>query len=753
MLNEELIRRFSSIVIIMAFMLLYNAVFSQQIDSIGASEIPEQSKYFGGHYGPMPKYMQNRNDIRRVKEWKWENLGPNEQPAELNPGGKALPEYSKGRGNGTGRINFLFVHPKKKNKVWACSPTGGLWFTTDGGENWMEGGTDQLPISGTSSVAVNPKNARQWVVSTGDGDDVFKHTDGLWRTKDSGKTYENINGTNASTALPFGQDGDYYSQICEVVCHPRKFNFLIAATDHGLWLCEDASDTESMRWKRVAEGHFYDVDFIRRKNGPKNLIVAGGSKLMLSNDDGQTWNEVTGYELYDSTAFPFVRINPEWSAGDPDKLYCAITCSQSETMSSIGDATLQVYDLRTGKWEFIRSLKKDMNNVIPTRGRAFDINPIDPSVMMCGNVQPLYRSTDGGKSFQKIEKNQMHDDCHHIEFWKDGKTVWASHDGGVSNSNDGGITWQTRDKGIGAANVFGLSVAQTLDPQVAYGAYDTGGNLLKDNKWWHVNWGDGFQTITHPENPNIVFVTRQNGGINKSVDGQTFEESIGTLQTKTEWHTWIRMHPADHNMIFCSGSKLVRSRDLGKSWEPILDVADLGDHLFNVYRFFMSNDHVGVMYTVVLNNKEVKPEIWRTFNVNEPDPSKIKWEKITDIPVKGWISSIEVDPIDPYKCWILFSNRENSGKIWYFNNNEYVDETRNLGNCQAEVMILQKGNSHRLYLGSDYGVFTRSKGETEWTLLTGLPGVSVRGLAINYKAKKIVAGTFGRGVWIADLVD
>jgi hypothetical protein len=657
------------------------------------------------------------------------------------------------RGNGTGRINYLYLHPKKKNKVWACSPTGGLWYTTDGGEHWIEGGTDQLPIAGVSSVAVNPKNSKQWVIATGDGDDVFKHTNGLWRTKDGGKTYENINGGDASTALPFGQEGDYQSQICEVVCHPRKFNYLMAATDRGLWICEDASNTDNMRWKRVAEGHFYDIEFIRRKNEPKELIVAGGETLVLSTDNGKSWKELSGFELTDFDQFPFVRINPEWSADDPDKIYCAVTCSQSETMSSIGDATLQVYDLSKETWEFVRSLKKGMNNVIPTRARAFDINPTDASMMMCGNVQPLYRSIDKGKTFIKIEKNQMHDDCHAIEFWKDGKTVWASHDGGVSVSYDAGLTWQARDFGIGAANVFGISVAQTIEPQVLYGAYDTGGNLLKDNKWWHVNWGDGFQTITHPDNSNILFATRQNGGLNKSIDGKTFEEPIGSMQTKTEWHTWIRMHPVDHNMIFCSGSKLIRSRDLGKSWESILDVADLGDHLFNVYRFFLSAEHVGSMYAVVLNSKEVKPEIWRTFNVNEPDPLKIKWEKITDIPVKGWISSIVADPLDPYKCWILFSNRDNTGKLWYFNNNEYIDETRNLSNCHAESMILQKGMSQRIYLGSDYGVFTRAKGETEWTLLKGLPGLGIRSLDINYKSKKIFAGTFGRGIWVADLLE
>jgi len=745
--------RFLSSCLLVLIILIGNQTCAQDSDSIGVSEMPMLSKHYGGHYGPIPKGLQNRNEIKKTKEWQWEYLGPNATPKELNPGGKAIPAYSENRGNGTGRINYLYVHPRKKNLVWACSPTGGLWYTRDGGENWLEGGTDFLPISGVSSVAVNPKNSKQWIIATGDGDDVFKHTDGLWRTRNAGKTYKNINGGDISTALPFGQPGDFYSQISEITCHPRNFNFLVASTDRGLWICEDASRPASMKWKRVSEGHFYDVEFLTLGKKTSNTIVAAGDRLAVSYDGGSTWEQMPSPILTDKENFPFLRMSIEWSPGDPRKIYAAVTCSKAETMSSIGEASLQVFNLNTRTWEFIRTLKKEMNNMMPTRARAFAISPIDAGLIMCGNVQPLYRSEDGGLNFSKIAKNQMHDDCHHLGFWKDGKTIWVGHDGGVSTSQDAGFTWELRDNGIGAANIFGLSVAQTQDNQVLYGGYDTGCNLLKNGEWSHVNWGDGFETIIHPDNADIMFATNQNGGLCKSIDAARFEEPIGSLQTKTEWHTWIRMHPVDHNMIFCSGTKLVRSRDLGKTWESVLNVQDLGSHLFNVYRFFMSHNHVGAMYAVVLNSKEVKPEIWRTLNINEPDATKIVWEKLPDIPVKGWIPAIVIDPNDPFKCWILFSNRDKKEKVWFFDNRNYIDETRNLGFSQGESMILQKGTQQRIYLGTDYGVFTRVKGETEWTLLTGLPGADVRALDINYKTRKLVAGTYGRGVWISNLVD
>ncbi|MEY3397835.1 MAG: hypothetical protein RL220_429, partial [Bacteroidota bacterium] len=318
---------------------------------------------------------------------------------------------------------------------------------------------------------------------------------------------------------------------------------------------------------------------------------------------------------------------------------------------------------------------------------------------------------------------------------------------------DGGVNWESADNGIGAANVFAVSVAQTPDPQVLYGAYDTGGNLLRHGMWYHTNWGDGFNTIIHPDNADIMFATSQNGGLYKSVDAFSFEETLGSKKTKTEWHTWIDIHPVDHHTIYCSGSQLQRSRDLGKTWETILDIKDIGEHVFNCYRFFLSDAHPGVMYVTVLSNKEVRPEIWRTFNVNVADPEQILWEKMPALPSLGWVSGMVADPNDPKKFYTLFSNRDAKNKLWYWNGSDYVDETRNLGHCLAESMILQRGTSQRMYIGTDYGVFTRSRGETEWTLLTGLPGVDVRSLAINYDARKLIAGTYGRGIWMADLPD
>lgn len=683
----------------------------------------------------------------------WEELGPDVLPQELNPGGTAIPAYSVNRGNGTGRINYLYIHPKDKTKVWACSPTGGMWFTRNSGFRWQNAGTDKLPISGVSSVAVNPRKSNQWVISTGDGDDQFMRTDGIWRTTNGGRTYECLNGNDPSTALPVGGDidPDGPTFIGEVVCSPYDFNYLIVASSNGLWVCENASRRVEKKWKRVAEGKFYDIEYIASANKQQDIIACAGEKLIVSYDAGQTWEQMPNPEYNKPSKFPFLRMSIEYSPVLPNFLYVAVTSSERPTSSQIGDGNLQLFDLKAKRWEFVKNLNDGIGNVIPTRARAFTVSPTDPNLVLCANVMPINRSTDGGHTFSRIEKNQMHDDIHHIQFSSDGKMVWASHDGGVSVSRDGGLHWKSRDHGIGAANVFGLAVAQTKEKHLVFGGYDTGGNMLHSQNWYHTNWGDGFEGIVHPTDENIMFTTMQNGMIFRATDGKHFEQ-IPSPNSKSEWHTWIRMNPADHNTIYCSGKRLARSVNLGDSWEYIMDVSALDTAMYNAYRFYLSPAHPAVMYAYLLDKQsKIKPALYMTSNLRAEKAEDVRWIKVNDVPVEGWIMNICIDPADSTKFWLLYNRFETDKKLWYFDGENYNDLSSGMGNAKCESMVFDQ-LANRLYVGSNYGVFTRKINDTEWTLLKGLPGTYIKSLDINYANEKLVVGTFGRGVWQGNLI-
>lgn len=723
----------------------------QSADTIAVEDAPpmmETKSILIDRIDRAPVRLENTKSL----DWKWECLGPNAQPKEHRAGGKAIPKYAENRGNGTGRINYLFQHNRRKNYYWACSPTGGMWISKDNGVQWQIAGTDKLPVSGVSSVAVDRKKWQRWWIATGDGDDVFQYTDGVWLSPDGGKTYLPLNGKKDGKILPFGSPDDIKGQISELKLHPRKKDVLYAATNRGLFVAKYAMNPDWVEWTQISDKQFYDIQTRKGKSKKKDVIIASGEELWISTDGGNQWKSFQAPPAEHRKDYPFIRMKTIQSSDMENEVYVAITCSKAHTMSATGNADLYLFNWISGEWKLVRSLKDDMNNMIPTRARAIAVKPNDRSVLICGNVQPLFKSENGGTTFKRIEKNQMHDDCHHVIFSTDGQTLFAGHDGGVSKSIDGGVSWMTSDVGIGAANVFGLAVGQITEPHVLYGGYDTGGNLLAKNEWKHVSWGDGFECIIHPKNANIMFSTMQNGNLLRSLDGDSFDGGKNPNGAKTEWHTWIRMHPIYHQVIFCGGAKLMRSRDTGDSWEPVLDVKKIGPDAYNVYRFFLSEDHPSVLYAYVLDSTRIRPQIWRTMNITETNPELIIWEKLPALPVEGWLMNIIVDPDNPLLFSVLLNRSEPDGKYLRFDGEIYLDETANLGFSKCESMVLQRGSERRIYIGSNYGVFTKRWNESQWTLLKGLPGTQIKSLDINYVARKLVVGSYGRGVWWGELV-
>jgi hypothetical protein len=75
-----------------------------------------------------------------------------------------------------------------------------------------------------------------------------------------------------------------------------------------------------------------------------------------------------------------------------------------------------------------------------------------------------------------------------------------------------------------------------------------------------------------------------------------------------------------------------------------------------------------------------------------------------------------------------------------------------LPNVPANCIVYQKGSNEGLYIGTDVGVFYRDATMKDWVpYQTGLPVVTVTELEISYFNNKLWAGTFGRGLWSADL--
>ena len=86
------------------------------------------------------EYLKNQKSSGRTGIGNWTSLGPS-----ITTGGY----------NGLGRINCVAFHPTNENIIWVGSPGGGLWKSTDGGNNWSTN-FDNALVMGVSSIVIHP---------------------------------------------------------------------------------------------------------------------------------------------------------------------------------------------------------------------------------------------------------------------------------------------------------------------------------------------------------------------------------------------------------------------------------------------------------------------------------------------------------------------------------------------------------------------------------------------------------------------
>jgi photosystem II stability/assembly factor-like uncharacterized protein len=167
------------------------------------------------------------------------------------------PDNSPGGYNGIGRINCIGFHPTDPNTFWVGSPAGGLWKTTDGGKTWATY-TDNLPVLGVTSIAVDYTNPQIIYIATGDGDNAYgipgqpsagyTQSVGVLKSTDGGVTWK-------STGLHWDVEQTYL--IGTLLIHPVYPNILLAATSDGIYKTENGGDT----WKKTQSAHFQDMRF------------------------------------------------------------------------------------------------------------------------------------------------------------------------------------------------------------------------------------------------------------------------------------------------------------------------------------------------------------------------------------------------------------------------------------------------------------------------------------------------------------
>jgi photosystem II stability/assembly factor-like uncharacterized protein len=120
-------------------------------------------------------------------------------------------------------------------------------------------------------------------------------------------------------------------------------------------------------------------------------------------------------------------------------------------------------------------------------------------VLFLGAHTGLFRSEDGGKSWQKVAVASMHS---HLDVMaiaphpRDLRTIYVStHEAGVFKTTDGGKSWREVNAGLGGLDVHGLAIDPSAPDKLHAAVREKGDGLYRTSdgggKWVRVDDGPG----------------------------------------------------------------------------------------------------------------------------------------------------------------------------------------------------------------------------------------------------------------------
>ncbi len=657
-------------------------------------------------------------------------------------GNTTVPTNSSTGNGGDGRVNRVRVFPGNNSIMYACTASGGLWKTTNGGTTWATS-TDQLGDLSTSDIAINPLNTNIMYLATGDGDGIQSiyptpATIGVLKSSDGGNTW---NATGLAYTLSVA-GADYYS-VNELLIDPNDTAILLAATTFGIYRSTNSGAT----WTQTQTGWFHSMEF---DPGSPSIVYAGtstvfggGAQFYVSTNNGVSFTRVTS-GLPSSTVAEGFEIGV--TDADTSAIYVLADNSSNYGFEGLYLSTNHGVSFSTKSttpdvlgWE--ANGGNDGGQGWYTLSMAVSQTNVDS--IWVGGVN-IWVSANEGVSW-KLNSNwegtpYVHADVHHIQFISGSpKSYVVGCDGGVFTTSNSGSSWTDISNNLENGQQYCIGPSATTAGLWITGWQDNGTNL-STSTWSQVYGGDGMDCFIDWSNANTLYAETAEGAFVRSANAGATWSNIVTGITETAYAPWVTewlQDPKTNTTLYSGFANVWKSTNSGTGWSKISTWGSTG----SIIALAVDSSNNSYIYAAQSNIIEV------TAN------GGTSWTNITGtLPVdSAAISAIAISAKNPSDVWVTFSGYASTCKVFASTNSgsTWTNISSGLPNLPVNCIVSQSGNNpNGIYVGTDQGVYYHDTNLNRWIFYnSGLPLVMIGDLKIYEPGQELLAASYGRGTW------
>ncbi|GGD86958.1 T9SS type A sorting domain-containing protein [Planktosalinus lacus] len=693
-------------------------------------------------------FMQRAFPLDHIKQGAYEEakLWRNQKISNknLNPSW----EFS-GPENIGGRITDIEVAPDNQDTYYVGAASGGIFKTTDAGDNWIPIFDDQ-PFLSIGDIELSQNNPELVWAGTGEpnagGGSLAYDGDGVYKSTDGGLSWENkgLNEVGSIGKVKMDPNNDNRVYVAAMGALFRKdTNRGVYRTTNGgedweqVLFVSDSTGVIDMTIHPTNGDIVYATSWERTRRPNDRQYGGETSRIYKTTDGGDNWTILTnGLPVSPSQKG---RISIDISKSNPNVLYAMYA-------DAVGNVQ-GVYKTINGgdSWTAVNS-NQLINVGFHWWFEGIFVDPSDEDIIyyLGLNVQ---KSTNGGTSWFNSFSN-VHVDQHALAFNPSlPGQVLLGNDGGFYKSNNDGVS-SVKDLTLPITQFYRFHVDFQNPNKIYGGAQDnstmrtTTGGL---NDWAIITGGDGFQPLVDPTNTNVIYALSQYGNLMKSVNnGTSFSGVTSGISgaDRKNWDTPIALDPADSQTLYYGANRLYKSVNAAVSWTSISPDLSNGPHQGNLVYGTIISISVSPLDSQKIVVGTDDGNVWITQN------GGTEWTKVSDDLPNRWVTKVLTDREDVDSFYVTFSGYrygENNGHVYKTSDNGATWTNISGDLPDMPVNSIAKDIYGNLFLATDIGVLASADEGVNWDILgDNLPSVVVTDIHLHEPTETLYAATYGR---------